>query len=128
MVNQSTLRPCEGTQVVFRFATAVKLNKCLKQINLHFLLHTCAPNIELPSNTSSVFCHKIKSLGKVFRKPFPGHKIYEFVSGALISLLEIFTVSTKSLVHLFTGVNKERWKRLLGQTVVYLQIDQTRFW
>ena len=35
-------------------ATAVNLNKCLKQIKLPILLGTCAPTPELPSNKNTM--------------------------------------------------------------------------
>ena len=51
MVTQNTLRTCEGAQAIlnitFKFATAVHLKKCPKQI-------TCAPIPELPSNISAI--------------------------------------------------------------------------
>ena len=47
MVTQNTLRTYEEKrdffEINFRFATALDLNKCLKQIKLTISLHACAP-------------------------------------------------------------------------------------
>ena len=58
MVRHNMLGMCEEKQdiseVNFKFAIALDLKNCAKQIKLPISLHTCAPFSELPSNTSTM--------------------------------------------------------------------------
>ena len=47
-------RKREFVEKYFKFATAVDLNKCFKQINSPNSLYICALILELPSNTSAI--------------------------------------------------------------------------
>ena len=53
MITQNTLRTCEEIQVFheinFIFVTAFDVNRCVKQIKLPILLHTCSSISGLPS-------------------------------------------------------------------------------
>ena len=59
MVTQNMLRTCEENRTFSteknRFATALDLNKCIKQIKLPILRRTCAPFFEVPSNISTMY-------------------------------------------------------------------------
>ena len=54
MVTLTILRTYSIFWNLFKFATYVDLNKCLKQIKLPISLRTCAPITELPSGKSTM--------------------------------------------------------------------------
>ena len=64
MVTQNVLRTCEGKRVLSeidsKLATALALNKCLKQIKLPKLLLTCATISMLPSSISTIHRYYIQ--------------------------------------------------------------------
>jgi len=66
MVTQSMLRTYEGKQVVsettFIFTTDLEPNKCLDQIKLPILPHTCTPISEIQSNHMDPDCKQYDRL------------------------------------------------------------------
>ena len=55
MVIQNVVRPCKEKQdlseINLKSATALDLNKCLKQVELPISIHRCTPISELPIST-----------------------------------------------------------------------------
>ena len=45
---------CPCLKMNIKFSTAVGVNKCLTQIELHNILHVCAQYSNLPSNTGTI--------------------------------------------------------------------------
>ena len=53
-------------KIHFKFETAVDLNKCLKQIELPNSLQACAPNSNLPLDTSTMIKSRYLSTLELF--------------------------------------------------------------